>query len=55
VIDNVPPNSPLFEKVPESLLRQTSYREFLDEAVAYGMDAIQQFRSLRDAALGAGA
>jgi restriction system protein len=51
VIEQLPPNSPLLTKIPESLLRQATYREFFDEAIAFGTDAINQFQVLRDAAL----
>lgn len=52
VIDRLPPNSPLVAKVPERLLKHTTYREFLEEAIAFGTEAINQFQGLRDAALG---
>jgi hypothetical protein len=55
VIDHLPSNSPLIEKLPETLLRQDAYREFFDEAIAFGTEAITQFESLRHAALGPGA
>lgn len=55
VINHLPANSPLIKKLPETLLRQETYREFLDEAIAFGTDAIAQFHALRHAALSAGA
>jgi len=49
VIDRVPANSTLTGNVPETLLRQKAYKEFLEEAVAFGGEIIAQFRELRDA------
>lgn len=49
VIDRVPKNSTLTANVPATLLRQKAYREFLEEAVAFGSEIIAQFRELRDA------
>jgi restriction system protein len=51
VIDQLPPNSPLLTKLPNSLLRQTTYREFFDEAIDFGTQAIAEFQILRDAAV----
>lgn len=49
VIDRVPANSTLTANVPETLLRQKAYREFLEEAIAFGSEIIAQYRELRDA------
>lgn len=49
VIDHVPANSALRDNVPESLLRQTAYRDFLHEAIDFGSKIIDQFGAIRDA------
>lgn len=49
VIDHIPANSTLTVNVPSTLLRQKAYKEFLEEAVAFGSEIIAQFRELRDA------
>lgn len=48
VIDHLPEDSSLRQNVPESLLRQPAYREFLEEAVEFGSGVIAQFRAIRD-------
>lgn len=51
IIDQLHTNSPLLTKLPDGLLRHTTYREFFDEAIAFGTHAIAEFEVLRDAAL----
>jgi restriction system protein len=52
LIDHLPPNIALRENAPESLLRQSTYREFFDELVDFGSGVTEQFRELRHAAVG---
>jgi len=49
IIDHIPTDSLLIESLPETLLRQEAYREFLEEAMTFGLHIIKQFRALRDA------
>lgn len=48
LLNKVPEGSSIRKNVPEELLTQTAYREFLEGAAAFGERIISQFRAIRD-------
>jgi restriction system protein len=47
VVERLPPESDLLKKVPSGILNETGYRQFLEAAIEYGEQAIEQFLALR--------
>jgi len=48
VAERIPGDSSIFKNVPEEILKEEGYREFLNAASCFGEQVIKQFREIRD-------
>lgn len=48
LLNQLPENSSIRKNVPEAILNETGYREFLEGAISFGEEVIRQFREIRE-------
>ncbi|NGP90249.1 restriction endonuclease [Fodinibius halophilus] len=48
LVEKLPDDSKILENVPQEILEQEAYQEFLDDAIVFGQEVIEKFRAIRD-------